>query len=136
SRAVALLGGSNDTSDTAVTDALNADSAIAAGLDFSYVVFETLKRTQLAGVYHDTVAHEADGILTFDIAVRNHAAGDSTYLGYSEYLANFCIADDDLFHFRREHTFHRILHVVDRVVDDGVKSDFDLLLFGNPFRSS
>src|SRR5690606_11590593 len=132
----ALLVAFDDIAHADVIDALDADTAFEARLYFRHIVLEALEGIQLASVYNDTVADEADGILTFDVAVRDHTPGNRAHLGYPEHFTDFSIANAYFFHFWRQHAFHGILHVVDSVVDDGVQTDFDLFLLGNPFRGS
>ena len=62
------------------------------------------------------------------LAFSDDASGDGADFGNSEDLHDFRRADNLFLHHRFEHAFDGILDVVDRIVDDRIEADFDLLL--------
>lgn len=91
-----------------------------------------LSEPSLARVDHDTVADHADRGVAGRLAFSDDASGDGADFGNSEDLHDFRRADNLFLHHRFEHAFDGILDVVDRIVDDRIEADFDLLLFGEP----
>ena len=88
----------------------------------------------LAGEDHDRVADQAELGLARDLALGDEAAGDGADLGDGEDLADLGLAHELLALDRREHADHRLLDVVDGVVDDLVELDVDALLLGHLLR--
>src|SRR5690606_5753410 len=116
--------------DLDVVVALERDPAIEAGLDFLDVVLEAAQGIQRAGPVDHVVAQQADLRIAAYHAFEHHAAGNVADLGYGEDLADLDQADDFLALFRRQHARHGVAHVVDRVVDDVVVAQVDVVGFG------
>ncbi len=117
-------------------EAFNHQTALKAHTDFFNIVFVAFQRRQLAGMDDHVVADEADMGIAFDHAVGNHTACNVADLGNGDDLTDFDRTGYLLFLFRREHTAHRRLHVVDGIVDDVVVADFHVFIFGKFARRS
>ena len=112
----------------------SADAALEALRDLADVVLEAAQRAELALVDLDRVADQADLRVALDRAVGDHAAGDRADLRDGEGLAHLGLAQRLLALDRREQAGHRLLHVVERLVDDVVELDLDALLLGELLR--
>ena len=93
--------------------------------DFAGVVLEALELRELAFVHHDVVAHQPHIGAALDGAVGDAAAGDVADLRHLEDLEDHRVAEHGLADRWREQAGHRLLHVVDEVVDDVVVADLD-----------
>ena len=84
----------------------------------------------LAGVDHHVVAQQAHLRVAVHLAVGDVAAGDGAHLGDLEGVAHLGRAQPHLADGRLEQALHGLLHVLDRVVDDGVEADLHLVALG------
>src|SRR6266481_9018745 len=112
-----------------VVEILERDTAFVALRDFARVVLEALQGRELAFPYRAPVADQARAGAADDLAVHDHASRDSR-AGDVENLADFGAAERLLAVSRCEQPFHRLAHVVDRFVDDGVEANLDAFFLG------
>ena len=126
-----LLVTLDDVADADVVERLDVQTAVLTDSDLLDIVLEPLERPELAGVDDDTVADDADGRGPLELALADHTPGDGADLGNLENLQDLDRGDDLFLHDGLKHTLDSVLDVVDGVVDDGVKADFDLLLLGD-----
>src|SRR5688572_1317827 len=108
--------------------ALEPDAALEALLDLADVVLEALERGDAPVPDHVVVADQAHLRGALDRARHDVAAGDRAGLRQGEDVAHLGRAGDRLLDLRLEHAGERLLQVVDRLVDDLVEADVDLLL--------
>src|SRR5690606_3139984 len=113
-----------------VVVAVDGEAALVAGRDLSDVVLEAAERADVAGVDDDAVADEADAVVPVHLPLDDVAAGDGAGLRDAERLAHLDGAEDVLLLLGREQPLERVAHLLDRVVDDGVEADVDLLPLG------
>src|SRR5262249_30471674 len=111
-----------------VAVAFEREAALVAFLHLADVVLEALERREAAFPDLDVVANQAYLRRAAHEALRDRAAGDGADLGDVEDLADLGAPQHLLLEPRREHARHGLLHVVERLVDDVVELDVDMLL--------
>ena len=121
----------DDVADLHVVIILEGHAAFLAGHDLARVVLEPLELRQLALMDHNVVANEPDVGAALDDAVGDAAAGDVADLRDLEDFEDRGVAEHGLAQRRRKQAGHRLLHVVDQVVDDRVVADFDAVALAN-----
>src|SRR6266536_2089643 len=108
-----------------VLEILERHAAFLAGTDLARVVLEVLELRELALVDHHVVADEPHVGAALDRAVGHAAAGDLADFRHVEDLEDLRVAQRGLAQRRRQEPRHRLLHVVDEIVDDVVVADLD-----------
>src|ERR1019366_6944073 len=109
-----------------VVEIFERDTPFVALRDFAHVVLEALEGGELAFPYRAAVADQPRARAAHNLAVDDHASRDGG-AGHAENLADFGAAERFFAVGRREQTFHRLAHIVDRFVDDGVEANLDAL---------
>ena len=119
----------DDVADLQVVVALQADTALEAGLDFADIVLEALERADLAGPQLDAVAEQARLRIARapDDAFVDHATGDRSDFWHLERFTHGRGADARFLERRVEQAGHRQLDLVGDVIDDRVVANVDLL---------
>src|SRR5713101_8216099 len=112
-----------------VVEVLERDTAFVALRDFARVILEALQGRELAFPYRAPVADQARASAADNLAVDHHASRDGR-AGDVENLADFGAAKRLLAVSRCEQTFHRLTHVVDCFVDDGIEANLDAFFLG------
>src|SRR5208283_401440 len=111
-----------------VVEIFERDTAFVALRDFARIVLEALERGELAFPYRAAVADQPRASTANNLAIDDHASGDGG-AGHAENLADFGAAERFFAVGRREQAFHRLVHIVDRFVDDGVEANLDAFFF-------
>src|SRR5699024_9377066 len=127
---LAVLFHLEDFEDVAFLDVgelLEGDAALVVLGDLLDVVFKPPERVDLVLGDDDAVPDDPDLPVTGDFAREDIAAGDGADARDLVDLADFGAAQFDLADLRGEHTLHRVLDVVDRVIDNAVHPHFDLV---------
>src|SRR5262249_34188193 len=121
----------DDVADLDVTEAIEADAALRAGLDLADVVLEAAETGDLALPDRRAVA-DAAGLrvaASRDATVRHEAAGDRAGLRRLEDRLYPGRAEARLLERRLEKADHGFLNLVGDVVDDRVLADVHFLAF-------
>src|SRR5688572_28301080 len=111
-----------------VVVALDANATFGAGAHFGRIILEPLERLELALKDHDVVTQHAHRVVPAHIALDHEAPGHGAELARAENLANFGKAHDLLLDLRREHAGQCGANVIDRLVNDAVVADLDVLV--------
>ncbi len=77
--------------------------------------------------HHDAVEHDADLVVAADLALGDHTTGDGAGLGHAEGGADLGRTGLNLLLRGLEHAATGGVDVLDRLVDDGVRLDLDVL---------
>src|SRR5215475_2830477 len=109
--------------DAHVLIVLEGHAAFLPGGDFPRVVLEALELRELAFVDDDVIADEAHVGTSLHCPVGDTATRDLADLGNGEDFEDQRIAEHGLAQRRREEARHRLLHVLDEIVDDVVVAD-------------
>ncbi len=107
---------------------LDTDTALHSGDDFLGVLLASLEGSQVSGVDNDAVTDKTNLGALGELSFLDEGTGDRADLRYLERLLDDSSRGNFLFLLRLEHTFDTVLDLVDRVVDDGVETDFDSFL--------
>src|SRR6478736_1155230 len=109
-----------------------ADTRLEVRADLGDVVLEAAQRLDGETIGEDdTVADDARLRVAGDRAGADDDTGDVAELGGAEHLADLGDTGLDLFVLGLEQTLERLLHIVDRVVDDRVEPRVDTLASGS-----
>src|SRR5690606_30315902 len=108
----------DDVAGAHVLVVLEGHAAFLAGENLLGVVLEALELAELALVDDDVVADEAHVGPALHDAVGDAAARDLADLRDVEDLEDLRVAQHVLAQRRRQHARHRLLHVINEVVDD------------------
>src|SRR5690606_39720889 len=100
-------------------------TALHAVTHFGDIVLEATQGFQLTLEDHHVIAQHANRTVTVQRALDHHATSHGTELGRAEHIAHVGNAKDFLALFRRQHTAHGLLHVVDQLIDDRVVTQVD-----------
>jgi len=106
------------------------NQALHAGAHLVDIVLEALERVGDTLVHQVALADDAH-LAAHNLAAGDGAAGDIAALAELENLAHLRLAGDDVLHQRVEQAGHGLLHLVDQLVDDGVKLELDALALGH-----
>src|SRR5690606_15966188 len=106
-------------------------AALKARRHFARIVFHALEGLERAFVDHDAVAQQANLAAALDLAFGDIAAGDLARLGEGKDLADFGVTDDVFLFDRRQQSGEQRFDVVDRVIDDAIITDVDVVALGD-----
>src|SRR5208337_3065464 len=120
--------------DSDVVEALQPDSAFEAFLDLPRVVLETLERGYFALEDLYSVPNQPDLGVASHLAAHDLAAGNGADLRYLEGVAHLDCSDLLFTKLGLQESFHRRADVLQRVVDDVVFSNLNLLAVSKTLR--
>lgn len=120
--------------DLNVVEVRDRNAALKTVLDLACVIFEALESFDSSGVNDLAVPHDSNLAIAADCAVGDITAGDRTNLADLKGLADFRVSLNRFLVDGLKHARHGLLHFVYQFIDDVVKPDIDLLLFGSGLR--
>ena len=96
------------------------------------VVLESSERGNGPVEHLDAVTNQAYLVASHDLPVLHVATRDVTGLRHLEYFADIDGTDDLFFLLRRQKSLQCLVDIVDRIVNNAVRPNVDLFLFGQP----
>src|SRR5262249_32794874 len=108
--------------------AFDTDTAFHAGADFVDLVLEAAQRLHDAFV-NDVLAPAHAHFAAHDASAADHAAGDRRALGQLKNLPHFRRTNDIFLDDRIKQAGQGILHLVNQLINDGVKFDLHAGVF-------
>src|SRR5690554_4563291 len=114
-----------------VVEIVDVQTTLVARNHLFHIVFKALERAQITGVNNNAVTYQADLGISLDLTFFNHTTGNGADFGNLEDFAYFHGGNNLFLNFGRKHAFHSGLDFFDGVVNNGVETNIDFLLFGN-----
>lgn len=116
-----------------VVVAADVETALLSVRNLLDIILVLLELSELTREDDDGVANDTYFGVTRDFALGDDTSGNGADLGDVEGLLDFSRTRDFLFDFRREHTLHGTLDLLDGIIDDGIGADVNFLLLGKSF---
>ena len=113
--------------DLDVLVACDTDTAFITTSNALDIVFEATQAFDLAFVDNSAIAHDTHGIVAADLAFNDVATSNNAHLGHLEGLAHFSDAGIFFHDIRRKQTDTRSVDVFDRLIDNTIQTNVDLL---------
>src|SRR5262245_46440164 len=114
-----------------VVEIFDADSTFVALLHFTDILLEAAQRPELPLVDHHVIADHSDSdSRAGDRAVHHIGSRNNASFRHREYLSHLSSSQRPLLERRLKQPFHRGFDLGQRVVNNGVETDIDTLLFG------
>ena len=121
----------DNVADLDVLVTVDANAALVALLDRLDIVFEAAQRGNLALVDDLGVTNNAHLVIAGDFALGDVATGNIADLRNAEHVADLGRTGVFVDEFRRQHTDTSCVDVFNRLVDNAIQTNVDLLMLGS-----
>ena len=118
----------DNVTDLDIVISLDIETAVKTCSNLLDIILESLERSELACINHDTVTDHAHLRSSLKLTLTDNTSGNCSHLRDLECLLNLSSSSDNLLLLWLKHTLDTALELIDTVIDDRVETDFDLLL--------